>query len=121
MPSPPRRRRLPFFKCLMILPTNSPRIASACFFAISWVSASSAARCLRVTVGWGFPDFLAAIVDRLLFERLAKRCERLASDAADRGQDPYEIRARHANAIHVHCRPNDQMRPGSIRKTGGAE
>src|SRR5437016_1526912 len=121
MPSPTRRRRLPFFRCLTMLPTRSLRIPSACFFAISWLSASSAARCLRVTVGWGFPDFLAAIVDRLLFERLAKRCERLASDAADRGQDPYEIRARHANVIHGHCRPNDQMRPGSIRKRGGAE
>src|SRR5207244_13552216 len=99
---------------------SSPGVASACFWGCSWGAASSAARWLRVTVGWGFPDFLAAIVDRLLFERLAKRCERLASDAADRGQDPYEIRARHANVIHGHCRPNDQMRPGSIRKRGGA-
>src|SRR6266849_2105155 len=100
MPSPTRRRRLPFFRCLTMLSTMSLSIVSACFFAISWLSASSAARCLRVTVGWGFPDFLAAIVDRLLFERLAKRGERLASDAADRGQDPYEIRARHATVIH---------------------
>ena len=100
MPSPTMRRRLPFFRCLTMFPTMSLSIVSACFFAISWLSASSAARCLRVTVGWGFPDFLAAIVDRLLFEGLAKRFERLASDAADRGLNPYEIRPRHATVIH---------------------
>src|SRR5947208_866120 len=93
MPSPTIRRRLPFFRCLTMLPTMSLSIASACFFATSWLSASSAARCLRVTVGWGFPGFLAAIVDRLLFEGLAKRVERGASDAADRGQDSYELPA----------------------------
>src|SRR5947199_2608565 len=96
MPSPPMRKRLPFFRCLTMLPTMSLSIASACFFAISWPSASSAARCLRVTVGWGFPGFLAAIVDRLLFERLEKRLAGTASDAAGRGRNPYEIRARHA-------------------------
>src|SRR5205823_12557505 len=103
MPSPPMRRRLPFFRCLTMLPTMSLSIASACFFATSWLSASSAARCLRVTVGWGFPDFLAAIVDRLLFERLANGRERLASEAANRGLNPYEIRTGHANVIHGHA------------------
>src|SRR5260370_28319336 len=79
MPSPTRRRRLPFFRGLTMLPTRSLSIVSACFFAISSLSASSAARCLRGTVGWGFPDFLAAIVDRLLFARLSKELESLAA------------------------------------------
>src|SRR5437016_2225162 len=121
MPSPTRRRRLPFFRCLTMLPTRSLRIVSACFFAISWPSASSAARCLRVTVGWGFPGFLAAIVDRLLFERLGKRVERGASDAADRGQRFIRDSGPPCHGDPWVCRPNDQMRPGSIRKTHGAE
>ena len=32
--------------------TKSPSTASACFFAISWLSANAAARCLSVMVAW---------------------------------------------------------------------
>ena len=35
------------------------------------------------------------------------------------GLNPYEIRARQATPIRGHCRPNGQMRPGSIRKRRG--
>jgi len=50
MPSPPMRMRSPFLRCLTILPTRPPRIASACFLEISLSSAMLAARCFSVTV-----------------------------------------------------------------------
>src|SRR5258705_7305500 len=50
MPRPTMRMRSPFFRCLVILPTMSVRMASAAFFDSSWASARSAARCLSVTV-----------------------------------------------------------------------
>src|SRR5580704_15416790 len=41
------RMRSPFFRCFATMSTN---MASACFFGMSWLSESDAARCLRVTV-----------------------------------------------------------------------
>src|ERR1700692_4766905 len=50
MPSPPMRMRSPFLRCLTILPTRPPRMASACFFDSSLSSARLAARFFNVTV-----------------------------------------------------------------------
>src|SRR6185295_516717 len=49
-PRPTRRMRSPFLRCLVRLVTRSWSRASACFFGISWLSASSAARCFVETV-----------------------------------------------------------------------
>src|SRR6202165_4024743 len=50
MPRPTMRMRSPFFRCLVIRPTRSFRMASACFLDNSCSSAMAAARCLSVTV-----------------------------------------------------------------------
>ena len=42
--NPPIRMRSPFFRCLTILSMKSPSTVSACYFDISCVSASGAAR-----------------------------------------------------------------------------
>src|ERR1700722_10640965 len=52
MPSPVRRILAPFLRWRVVSVTKSPSTASACLFAISWLSANSAARCLRVMVAW---------------------------------------------------------------------
>jgi hypothetical protein len=51
IPRPVRRNLAPFFRWRVVSVTKSPSTASACFFAMSWLSANSAARCLSVTVG----------------------------------------------------------------------
>src|SRR5487761_2272200 len=61
MPRPPMRMRSPFFRCFVTRATRSARIASACFFAISWSSASCAPRCFKVIVVAGFADFATAM------------------------------------------------------------
>jgi hypothetical protein len=52
MPRPVRRILSPFFRWRVVSVTKSPSTASACFFAMSWLSANAAARCLRVMVAW---------------------------------------------------------------------
>ena len=50
MPRPVRRILSPLFRWRVVSVTKSPSTASACFFAISWLSANAAARCLSVMV-----------------------------------------------------------------------
>ena len=50
MPRPVRRILSPFFRWRVVSVTKSPSTASACFFAMSWLSANAAARCLSVMV-----------------------------------------------------------------------
>ena len=47
-----RRILSPLFRWRVVSLTKSPSTASACFFAISWLSANVAARCLSVMVAW---------------------------------------------------------------------
>ena len=52
MPRPVRRILSPLFRWRVVSVTKSPSTASACFFAMSWLSANAAARCLSVMVAW---------------------------------------------------------------------
>src|SRR3984957_8873471 len=67
MPRPVGRILSPFLRCRVASVTKSPSTASACFFAMSWLSASAAARCLSVTVAWAAAFAGAAFAEAAAF------------------------------------------------------